>query len=55
MDDDGGHTTQFIVNNIECNTQYGTIMYGITRIRAFGLGALWHLAVDYGDCLMQGW
>ncbi|MFN2100798.1 DUF6122 family protein [Altererythrobacter sp. MF3-039] len=22
--------------------------------RAFGLGALWHLAVDYGDCLMQG-
>ena len=23
--------------------------------RAFGLGALWHLAVDYGDCLMQGW
>ena len=23
-------------------------------MRAFGLGALWHLAVDYGDCLMQG-
>lgn len=23
--------------------------------RAFGLGALWHLAVDYGDCFMQGW
>ena len=23
--------------------------------RAFGLGALWHLAVDYGDCVMQGW
>jgi hypothetical protein len=22
--------------------------------RAFGLGALWHLAVDYGDCAMQG-
>ncbi len=22
--------------------------------RAFGIGALWHLAVDYGDCLMQG-
>ena len=22
-------------------------------VRAFGLGALWHLAVDYGDCLMQ--
>ncbi len=22
--------------------------------RGFGLGALWHLAVDYGDCLMQG-
>lgn len=24
-------------------------------IRAFALGALWHLAVDYGDCMMQGW
>ena len=24
-------------------------------MRAFGLGALWHLAVDYGDCVMQGW
>ena len=23
--------------------------------RAFGLGGLWHLAVDYGDCVMQGW
>ena len=23
-------------------------------MRAFGLGAMWHLAVDYGDCLMQG-
>jgi len=22
--------------------------------RAFALGALWHLAVDYGDCTMQG-
>lgn len=22
-------------------------------VRAFALGALWHLAVDYGDCLMQ--
>ena len=22
-------------------------------VRAFGVGALWHLAVDYGDCLMQ--
>ncbi|WP_324827517.1 DUF6122 family protein [Qipengyuania zhejiangensis] len=22
--------------------------------RALGLGALWHLAVDYGDCIMQG-
>ncbi|MEM7664613.1 MAG: DUF6122 family protein [Pseudomonadota bacterium] len=21
--------------------------------RAFGIGAVWHLAVDYGDCLMQ--
>ena len=24
-------------------------------VRAFALGALWHLAVDYGDCLMQTW
>ena len=24
-------------------------------VRAFGLGALWHLAVDWGDCMMQGW
>lgn len=24
-------------------------------VRAFGLGALWHLAVDWGDCAMQGW
>ena len=23
-------------------------------VRALGVGALWHLAVDYGDCLMQG-
>ena len=23
-------------------------------VRAFGIGTLWHLAVDYGDCLMQG-
>lgn len=23
--------------------------------RTFGAGALWHLAVDYGDCLMQAW
>lgn len=32
-----------------------TVMLLIPRwwIRAFGLGALWHLAVDYGDCLMQ--
>ena len=22
-------------------------------VRAFGLGALWHLAVDWGDCAMQ--
>lgn len=22
--------------------------------RAFGIGALWHLAVDFGDCVMQG-
>lgn len=23
-------------------------------VRALGLGALWHLAVDWGDCAMQG-
>lgn len=23
-------------------------------VRAFALGALWHLAVDYGDCAMMG-
>jgi hypothetical protein len=23
-------------------------------VRAFGLGALWHLVVDFGDCVMQG-
>lgn len=22
-------------------------------VRAFAIGALWHLAVDYGDCVMQ--
>lgn len=22
-------------------------------VRALGLGALWHLAVDWGDCMMQ--
>ncbi len=24
-------------------------------VRALGLGALWHLTVDYGDCVMQVW
>ncbi len=24
-------------------------------VRAFGAGALWHLVVDWGDCMMQGW
>lgn len=24
-------------------------------VRALGVGALWHLAVDYGDCMMQMW
>ncbi|KUO56112.1 MAG: hypothetical protein APF78_02770 [Sphingomonadales bacterium BRH_c3] len=24
-------------------------------LRALGLGALWHLLIDYGDCLMQAW
>ena len=29
----------------------------VTRwwVRALGFGALWHLAVDYGDCVMQVW
>lgn len=24
-------------------------------IRAFAIGALWHLCVDYADCVMQAW
>ncbi len=24
-------------------------------VRAFGIGALWHLAIDWGDCTMQLW
>jgi len=24
-------------------------------VRAFAIGALWHLAVDWGDCMMQAW
>ena len=33
-----------------------TFMLAVPRwwCRAFGVGALWHLAVDYGDCMMQG-
>ena len=31
------------------------LMLAIPRwyIRAFAIGALWHLAVDYGDCMMM--
>jgi hypothetical protein len=31
------------------------LMLAIPRwwVRALGLGALWHLAIDWGDCLMQ--
>lgn len=31
------------------------LMLGVPRwwVRAFGTGALWHLAVDAGDCAMQ--
>ena len=31
------------------------LMIGVPKwwVRALGIGALWHLAVDYGDCLMQ--
>lgn len=30
------------------------LMLGVPKwwVRAFALGALWHLAVDWGDCLM---
>lgn len=31
------------------------LMLGVPKwwVRALGLGALWHLAVDWGDCTMQ--
>ena len=31
------------------------LMLGVPKwwVRALGLGALWHLAVDYADCAMQ--
>lgn len=31
------------------------LMIGVPKwwVRALGIGAFWHLAVDYGDCLMQ--
>ena len=31
------------------------LMLGVPKwwVRALGLGALWHLAVDWGDCAMQ--
>jgi len=31
------------------------LMLGVPKwwVRAFALGALWHLAVDYGDCVMM--
>jgi hypothetical protein len=30
-------------------------MMGVPRwwIRALGIGALWHLAIDYADCMMM--
>lgn len=33
------------------------LMLGVPKwwLRALGLGALWHLLIDYGDCLMQAW
>lgn len=43
------------------HTVYAAVIYAVMLlvprwwIRAFALGALWHLAVDYGDCMMQGW
>lgn len=43
------------------HTAYAALAYGLLLlvprwwIRAFALGAVWHLAVDYGDCMMQGW
>ena len=32
------------------------LMLGVPKwwVRAFAIGALWHLAVDYGDCQMMG-
>lgn len=42
------------------HTAYAAAAYGLMLLvprwwaRAFGLGALWHLAIDYGDCMMQG-
>lgn len=43
------------------HTAYAAVAYVLILLvprwwaRAFGLGALWHLAVDYGDCMMQSW
>lgn len=42
------------------HTLYAAALYGVMLlvpkwwVRALGLGALWHLVVDYGDCVMQG-
>ncbi len=31
----------------------GLLLVPVWWVRALGLGALWHLAVDYGDCQMM--
>ena len=41
------------------HTIYAAVIYGLMLlvpkwwVRALGLGALWHLAVDYSDCRMM--
>ena len=43
-----------LLHGWEAALAYGVLLL-IPRwwTRALGLGALWHLAVDYGDCTMQ--
>ena len=43
-----------LLHGWEAAMAYGAMLL-VTRwwVRALGAGALWHLAVDYGDCMMQ--
>lgn len=45
-----------LLHGWEAALAYGAILF-IPRwwVRAFALGALWHLAVDWGDCQMMVW